>query len=110
MKRGSTRGNNADKQPKGQPPPSSRQRADDGLEEAAVPLDAEDIALERLQASLRRSEIIQAPKRRPTSVTRRTTVRLPSGLLARLQAQAQRNGVTTSEVVAQALERFLRPR
>jgi hypothetical protein len=72
-------------------------------------LDAEDIALARLQAHLRKAETIQTAAR-PAASPRRTTVRLPAPLLDRLRERATRDGTTASEVVAQALERFLRSR
>jgi hypothetical protein len=84
--------------------------AEASLRDPVVPLDAEDIALARLQAHLRRTEALQTPARRSVSAQRRTTVRLPSALLDRLRERARRDGTTTSEIVEQALERFLRPR
>ena len=81
-----------------------------GLREAAASLDAEDIALERLQAHLRRAEAIQISAGPGASTLRRTTVRLPPALLARLRDRARRDGTTASEVVEQALERFLSSR
>ena len=70
--------------------------------------DAEDIALARLQAHLRRAETFQASPRPVTSGLRRTTVRLPAALLDRLRERARRDGMTASDVVERALERFLR--
>jgi Arc/MetJ-type ribon-helix-helix transcriptional regulator len=78
-----------------------------GLREVVASLDAEDIALERLQAHLRRAEAIQISAGPGASTLRRTTVRLPPSLLARLRDRARRDGTTASEVVEQALERFL---
>jgi hypothetical protein len=85
-------------------------RSDAGsrLRDAVVSLDAEDIALARLQAHLRRAETIQVPV--ADSAIGRTTVRLPQGLLKRARDRAERDGTTISEVIARALERFLRPR
>jgi len=80
------------------------------LRDAVASLDAEDIALARLQAHLRRTEAIHSAARPAATAPRRTTVRLPVVLLARLREQAKRDGVTASEVVEQALERFLRSR
>lgn len=79
------------------------------LRDAVVSLDAEDIALARLQADLRKAEAIQsvAP---PAALPRRTTVRLPVALLARLRERAKRDGTTASAVVEKALVRFLRSR
>ena len=79
------------------------------LRDAVVSLDAEDIALARLQAHLRKAEAIQVAKR-PVDSVRRTTVRLPVTLLARLRDRAKRDGTTASEVVEKALLRFLRER
>lgn len=87
-----------------------RRIRDGALREAMVSLDAEDIALARLQADLRRTEAIQMPGRHSSSLTRRTTVRLRAALLARLRERAQRDGLTVSEIVEQAVERFLRSR
>ena len=72
--------------------------------------DAEDIALARLQAHLRRAESLHAPPRPAVSSLRRTTVRLPAALLDRLRDRARRDGMTASEVVELAVERFLRSR
>lgn len=79
------------------------------LRDAVVSLDAEDIALARLQAHLRKTEAIQVATR-PADSVRRTTVRLPATLLARLRDRAKRDGATASEVVEKALLRFLRSR
>jgi Ribbon-helix-helix protein, copG family len=78
------------------------------LRDAVASLDAEDIALARLQAHLRRTEAIHTGVRPAATAPQRTTVRLPAVLLARLRERAKRDGVTASEVVEQALERFLR--
>jgi predicted DNA binding CopG/RHH family protein len=75
-----------------------------------VSFDAEDIALARLQANLRKAEAIQVPTSPTGSTDRRTTVRLPDPLLARLRERARMDGVTASQIVARALERFLRLR
>lgn len=83
-------------------------RANPRLRDAVVSLDAEDIALARLQAHLRKAEAIQTATR-PAASLRRTTVRLPALLLARLRERAKRDGVTPSQVVEKALLRFLRP-
>ena len=79
------------------------------LRDAVVSLDAEDIALARLQAHLRKAEAIQGATR-PAASLRRTTVRLSVTLLARLRERAKRDGTTASEVVENALLRFLRSR
>jgi hypothetical protein len=70
------------------------------------PLDAEDIALARLQAELRKTEAVPAPPRVPARG--RTTVRLPQPLLARLRARARRDRTSLSRVIEAALERHLR--
>jgi hypothetical protein len=88
-----------------------RQRAGAArLSEAAASPDAEDIALARLQAHLRRAETIQSSPRVPAPTVRRTTVRLPDELVVRLRKRAQREGTTPSQIVQQALEGFLRSR
>lgn len=79
------------------------------LRDAVVSLDAEDIALARLQAHLRKAEAIQTAIR-PAGALRRTAVRLPVALLGRLRERAKRDGTTPSAVVEKALLRFLRPR
>jgi hypothetical protein len=90
---------------------STRGRAlDSRLRDAVASLDAEDIAMARLQAQVRRTETIQVPTRADTSRPRRTTVQLPDALLTRLRDRARRDGTTASTVVERALERFLRPR
>lgn len=76
--------------------------------DSAVVLDAEDIALARLQVQLRRTEAIEASARPAASPVGRITVRLPGELLARLRRQAGRDGVSLSEAVTRAVERFLR--
>ena len=81
------------------------------LRDAVVSLDAEDIAMARLQASLRRAETIQAaPREAAAPLLGRTTVRLPADLLTRGRDRAERESATFSEIVARALERFLRSR
>jgi predicted DNA binding CopG/RHH family protein len=87
---------------------SGRKSSDARLRDATVSLDAEDIALARLQAHLRKAEAIQAPRTPASSADRRTTIRIPDALLSRLRERARRDGVTPSEVITQALERFLR--
>ena len=87
-------------------------RSDTGsrLRDAVVSLDAEDIALARLQASQRRAEAIQTAPRATVPRLGRTTVRLPDDLLARGRDRAEREGATFSEIVARSLERYLRSR
>lgn len=73
-----------------------------------VPLDAEDIAMARLQAHLRKAEAIRAPGRRRDALLSRTTLRLPREILQRVRERARREQVSMSEVVEAALERYLR--
>ena len=73
-----------------------------------VPLDAEDIAMARLQAHLRKAEAIRAPGRRRDIPLSRTTLRLPREMLQHVRDRARREGSTVSEVVEVALERYLR--
>lgn len=69
------------------------------------PLDAEDIALARLQARLRETEALQTPRR--AAPRGRATVRLPASLLGRLRERACREGVSVSRILEAALERYL---
>jgi hypothetical protein len=73
-----------------------------------VPLDAEDIAMARLQAHLRKTEAVRVPDRRGGTTLARTTVRLPREMIQHLRNRARRDGATVSEVVEVALERYLR--
>jgi hypothetical protein len=73
-----------------------------------VPLDAEDIAMARLQAHLRKAEAIRTPSRRRDALLSRTTLRLPREMLQRVRERARREEATISEVVEVALERYLR--
>lgn len=79
------------------------------LRDAVGSLDAEDIALARLQADLRKAEAIHTATR-PATALRRTTVRLPAALLARLRERAKRDSASPSQIVEKALLRFLRSR
>jgi len=79
------------------------------LRDAVVSLDAEDIALARLQAHMRKAEAIRTPTR-PATPLQRTAVRLPTALLARLRERAKRDITTPSAIVEKALLRFLRSR
>lgn len=72
-----------------------------------VPLDAEDIAMARLQAHLRKTEAIRAP-RRPRTRPGQRAVRLPREMLEQVRSRARREGATISEVVEAALRRYLR--
>lgn len=71
-----------------------------------APLDAEDIAMARLQADLRKAEAIRAPSRRRARLSR-TTLRLPREVLQQLRWRARREERTMAEVVAAALRRYL---
>ncbi len=98
--------------PTPKPKPAPKRRTVEPISEAelAAPvpsLDAEDIALARLQAQLRRKELI-APERAGGGALARAMIRLPSTLLARTKQRAERDGVPVSEVVQRALEKFLR--
>jgi len=86
--------------------PSTRPGAPAGV----VYLDAEDIAMARLHASLRRAEAIPAEVPVAATGLGRITVRLSRDLLNRTRDRAARDGATVSEVIAHALERFLRGR
>jgi len=103
---GGKRGARARRALAGISPSAANSRLGDGV----VALDAEDIALARLQAHLRRTEAIHTASRPAASAPRRTTVRLPAALLARLRERAKRDGATASDIVEQALEHFLRSR
>jgi len=88
-----------------QPGRSGRARQ---LKSLVVPLDAEDIAMARLQAHLRKAEAIRAPIRPGGTPLSRTTLRLPREMLQQVRDQARREGTSVSEVVEVALERYLR--
>jgi predicted DNA binding CopG/RHH family protein len=89
---------------------ASRGQRPPGRRELIVPLDAEDIAMARLQAHLRQTEAIHAPRRPAAPSVVRTTVRLPSKLLEQVRIRARRDGVNPSDVVELALERYFRSR
>lgn len=97
---------------RGRPASTTARRGagDSRLRGVVASLDAEDIALARLQAHLRRTETIHAAVPSAAPAPRRTTVRLPVVLLARLRERAKRDGVTPSKIVELALERLLRSR
>jgi len=73
-----------------------------------VPLDAEDIALARLQVQLRRTEAIRVPGSRGVPTLTRTTLRLPREMLRKVRDRARQEGATISQVVEVALERYLK--
>ena len=89
-----------------------RKRGRDGAAQhpagPVVPLDAEDIAMDRLQAHLRRTEAIRTPGSRARQALTRTTLRLPQEMLRKIRDRARREGATISQVVEMALERYLR--
>ncbi len=77
---------------------------------AVATLDAEDIALARLQAQLRKSEVVR-PSAGPGKVSRgRTTISLPAETLRRLRERARREGLRLSQIVEAALAEHLRLR
>jgi hypothetical protein len=88
------------------PPPAAMA----GIRDGVVFLDAEDIALARLHASLRRAEAIPASTPAVAGGLGRITIRLSKGLLDRTRDRAARDKTAVSEIVARALERFLRGR
>ncbi len=71
-----------------------------------VPLDAEDIAMARLQADLRKAEAIRVSSRRRDTLGR-TTLRLPREVLRQVRQRARREERTLAEVVTAALRRYL---
>ena len=73
-----------------------------------VPLDAEDIALARLQAHLRKAETIRGSARRGGTAMGQTTVRLPRQMIQAVRERARRAGLTISEVVRVALAGYLK--
>ncbi len=77
---------------------------------AVATLDAEDIALARLQAQLRKSEAVHLPSapRRPSRG--RTTISLPVEMLRRLRERARREGLSLSQIVEAALAQHLKLR
>ena len=91
-------------------PGQKRSRAGVGRRPAGpvVPLDAEDIAMARLQAHLRRTEAIRAPGSRRAPALTRTTLRLPQEMLRKVRDRARQEGATISQLVEMALERYLR--
>jgi hypothetical protein len=75
---------------------------------AVLPLDAEDVAMARLQAHLRKSETIQRPVRTRAAALSRTWVSLPVDILRRVRDRARHSGVSLSDIVETALTRYLK--
>ncbi|MBI2002067.1 MAG: ribbon-helix-helix protein, CopG family [candidate division NC10 bacterium] len=75
-----------------------------------VPLDAEDIAMARLQAHVRKTEAIRGPDGLAATSLDRTTVQIPRAMLHQVRDRARRDGATVSEVVEVALQRYLKSR
>lgn len=88
--------------PKAAPAASKKRRP---ARPALLPVDAEDIALARLQADVRQSEEIQATTRH-----RQDGAGLPADLLDKARQRARRDRVPLSQVIQAALERYLRTR
>ena len=78
------------------------------LRNAVVAMDAEDIAMARLQAHLRRTETIHGPDHFRATTFARTWVRLPREMLQRLRDRARRAGTSVSDIVEAALARYLK--
>lgn len=75
---------------------------------AVATLDAEDIALARLQAHLRKAEAVH-PSPGPRKSSRcRTTISLPAEMLRRLRERARREGLRLSQIVEAALAQHLK--
>jgi hypothetical protein len=71
-------------------------------------LDAEDIALARLQAQLRKSEAVHVAAG-PGKLSRgRTTISLPVEMLRGLRERARREGLRPSRIVEAALAQYLK--
>jgi len=101
--------NKRSRQKSGGKTPRPRRPAPSGRAKSpVVPLDAEDIAMARLQAHLRKTEAIRAPSRGPSARLSHTTLRLPRDMLRHVRERARREGATISEVVEVALKRYLR--
>ena len=78
---------------------------------ALLPVDAEDLAMERLQAALRETEAGPAsPGRAARPALRRASVMLPLPLLERARSRASREAATLSDLVRRLLEQYLASR
>ena len=75
--------------------------------ETEMPLDAEDVALASLEAKVRAQEAMADLS--PTESFTGLTVRLPRGMILRLQARAAERNVTPSKLVELALAQLLPP-
>ncbi len=75
---------------------------------ALATLDAEDIALARLQAHLRKTEAVHPPSGSDKSSRGRTTISLPAELLRRLRERARQEGLRPSQIVEAALTQHLK--
>ncbi len=71
-------------------------------------LDAEDIALARLQAQLRKSEAVHPPSAPRKPLRRRMTISLPAEMLDRLRERARRRGLRPSQVIEAAVAQHLK--
>jgi predicted DNA binding CopG/RHH family protein len=89
-------------------PAARRVARPSSLGDAVIALDAEDIALARLQAQLRKREAVRSQTAPAASAPRRVTLRLPELLIERLRARARRDGTTLSGLAGKAMEHFLR--
>ncbi len=78
--------------------------------DAVATLDAEDIALARLQAQLRKSEEVHPPQGTGEPSPGRTTISLPADVLRRLRERARREGRRPSQIVEAALAQYLKQR
>ncbi len=75
---------------------------------AIATLDAEDIALARLQAHLRKAEAVHPSSGPRKSVRGRTTISLPAEMLRHLRERARREGLHLSKIVEAALAQHLK--
>ncbi|HTU01862.1 MAG TPA: ribbon-helix-helix protein, CopG family [Candidatus Sulfotelmatobacter sp.] len=73
-----------------------------------VPLDAEDIALARLQADLRKIEGVRKGSGQADASRCRTSIRLPAEMLTQLRRRAERERVTLSALIGAALARHFK--
>ncbi len=92
--------------------PTTAQRSPRGqrTRDAVATVDAEDIALARLQAQLRKSETVHSPSG-PRKLSRsRTTLSLSAELLRDLRLRARREGLRPSQIVEAALAQYLKLR